>query len=432
MRVLIGLAILATLALLAASPALYSFRRTRLGAALMAGGWVMVAAGFALGPHGISLIGAVQVQVSKPLMLFLLGWVGLVVGLQVDRRLPNVVPDRILRLSCLDAVLSLVVIGGGTGCVMAASGLSWRSLLPVACLLGIGGIGCSPETRSLVRGQAGLEAWAAAIRAVSGVGAIMAVIAMGLMVSVFHTLADAPLPGFAEVGRIALEPAVTAVMGVAMGLLGMWLMGIAGRDAGQFLVVLIGLVSLTVGAAAMMGHSPMFAALFAGAAVANLPGRSLEKFRRVVCESEQPIGTAMMLAAGLLIEPGIGVVGVAVVVAAVATRVAVKIGIIRSRLHLALRALTTANPNAFAPAALPAVPAAAPPVSHGIMQPNPLAIALAVGYVLSPLGQSSAIPLSGGEALTVVILTGLISEAWPYLPFHSRPDSTAQREGVRS
>ncbi|MBW2713607.1 MAG: hypothetical protein JRC77_07645, partial [Deltaproteobacteria bacterium] len=150
MRILLAFSILLMLALMASSRKFWAFRRTPSGATLFSGGWLLIFTGMLLGPHGTGIIEVKQVALHHPLVIFCLGWIGLIIGFQVDRRLPKVVPRWILSIALLDAGLSLLLT---TSISMAVLMLllqesAW-SVLPPSLLLGICSISWSPELRSL-------------------------------------------------------------------------------------------------------------------------------------------------------------------------------------------------------------------------------------------------------------------------------------------
>ncbi len=225
------------------------------------------------------------------------------------------------------------------------------------------------------------------MRAVSGLGSIAAVAAFGLMSAA--DVLDADRSWLDALRHVAGGLLALIGIGVTTGAMGMWLMRLAGRGQAEFIVVLVGLVSLVAGAAATMGYSPLFAALVSGAVMVNLPHRELEKLKRVILEAEQPIAMALMLVAGMLADPVMGLPGLFVVMGLVLVRVFLKLALMRPSLRRSI------DVNAQSPELA------------GLMRQNPLAIALAVAY--------TAAADDGGHVLMMVILIGLIAETWPFL-----------------
>ncbi|MDH3583154.1 MAG: hypothetical protein OER86_02955 [Phycisphaerae bacterium] len=405
MKILIGLSVLVCLALVTSSRRLWRLRRTTVGTMLTTGGWLMLGVGFVLGPHAGGLVEASQVEVLRPLVLVVLGWVGLMVGLGASAQLTRYVPPRVVGVAVMDALLSVGVVGAVAWLVIdwqAELSLGAGDLLPTVLLLAACAVAWSPEIRSLRRGCTEARPATMVLRSASGVGSILAIALLGF------GLAGAAPPdprGALAVAAFSLPQAtvglgVSLVVAVVVGVLGQWLMALAGRGEGEFLVVLLGVVSLAAGAGAAMGYAPILVAMLCGAVVVNLPGRALNRLQQTIIEAEQPIAMMLMLLAGMLLDPAIGVSGIWLVLVLFAARLLVKRGVVR---RLVIRAVAAENRAGQRPAL-------------GVMRQNPVAIALATGFVLwSPPGGGVA---AAGQVLTVVILVGLISDCfWLLVPW---------------
>jgi len=407
MRLLIGLTILVTLALLASSQRFYRFRRTRLGAALTTGGWLMVAIGFAIGPYGAKLLLPQQLMEVEPLILFCLGWVGLMVGLQAHRTLPRAVPGGVFALVGVDLLLSVGLLGAvGLG-VMVVLDVPWTLAMPVCLLLGVMGSGWSAEVRSLQRRVNDPANVMSTIRAGAGLSSLAAVVAFGLLFKSYEYNPATGVNWSAQAMAVGLF--VSVMIGLAMGLVGQWLMALAGRGEGEFLVVLLGVVVFTAGAAATLGYSALLVAALAGAVVVNMPGKPLQKFQRVIVDAEQPVAMALMLVAGVLADPRLGAVGVALIVALV---------LVRSGVKYIMRTVIRRYKDLNRPT----------PALLGLIRQNPLAIAMAAGYAISPAGQSPTAPITGGQLMMIVIVMGLLAETFALIfrgPDHEAADPEA-------
>ncbi len=428
MRILLGLALLVTLALIGSSRRFWSLRRSPLGAVLTTGGWLALAVGWLLGPHGPvpgGLITAGQIDVLRPLVLFCLGWVGLMIGMQAHRQFTGLLLSPIGRLTVLDVVVSMgaftfagfIVLTFGPGESAPAAAVV------LAGLMGVSGIGWSAEVRSLTRQAASTDPAAMALRGAAGLGSIAAVLIYGLL---FKLIQHDALPGEAvmtypalSIGAALLGLAVSAMIALTMGLMGLWLMKAAGRSESEFLVVLLGLVAFVAGGAAVLGYSPLFVSMLCGAVVVNMPGGVLEKFQRVIVEAEQPVAMALMLVAGTLIDPLIGVTAWLLILALLVVRILTKRlvagRIIREHLDRQTDTLLPLGP----------------------LRQSPLAVALVMGYVLSPHASLTARLLDSGQLLMVVVMVGLTSDAAPLIQhmLHHRADrrrdQTTRQEPTR-
>lgn len=405
MRLLIGLTILVTLALLASSQRFYRWRRTRLGAALTTGGWLMVAIGFAVGPFGANFVLPEQLLEVEPLILFCLGWIGLMVGLQAHRTLPRAVPGSVFALTGIDMLLSVLVLSVTTLAILAAFDVAIMSALPVALLMGVFGAGWSAEVRSLQRRVHDADHVMPVIRAAAGISSLAAVAVYGLL---FKSFRIDMIDGITwSAWDMTLGVMISLGVGMTMGLMGKWLMSLAGRSEGEFLVVLLGLVTLTAGAAATLGYSPLLVAALAGAIIVNFTGKPLQRFQRVIIEAEQPVAMALMLVAGVLADPRLSPQAVSLMLALVIMR-----GIVKLIDQRIIRRQMKIQHN--------------PPALVGLIRQNPLAIAMAVGYAIAPLGRSEATPLSGGQVVMIVVLIGVMAEAFAFLQHgsHEQPEDT--------
>ncbi|MAE62072.1 MAG: hypothetical protein CMJ49_12030 [Planctomycetaceae bacterium] len=393
MQLLTGLAILVVLAFVASSRRLWSLRRHPIGAVLITGGWIALLTGFLLGPHGPiegGMFSRDQIDLLSPLVYFCLGWVGLLVGLQAHRNLPRLLPPRTMRLAMMDALITLGLISAGTFGLLWAfdsqHGLVWH--VAPAVLMGACAIGWAPEMRSLRTPVEPLHRLAGALRGASGVGSIIALVVFGLGVEI--------LMGGGAAGlytALILPPAIAIVS----GLLCAWLMRLSARSESQFLVVLLGLVSFTAGSALVLGGSPLFATMVCGVVVVNLPGDVARRLKREIIEAEQPMAMLLMLVAGLLADPLIGVAGLSVLGMILAARWLIKWVIIG---RLVKRQFDVRSQTL-----LPTAP----------LRQSPLAIVLVIAVLLSPNAAAVSRVLSGEQLLAVVVFSGLISSAAPFL-----------------
>jgi hypothetical protein len=402
MGILLGLGLLVALALLVSSRRLWAVRRHPVGAVMMTGGWVAVAVGVVLGPSFIPTVSAgalsglvreSQIEVLSPLILFCLGWVGLMIGMQMHYSLVRMLPPAALRMTATDAALSLLALPLGLLILFQFTrpGAGGAAQVVIAGLLGACSVGWSAEMRSL-RGEASAGHPAAILlRGVSGLASVIAVLGYGVIFKLIRHQSQIEL----SIEAAILGIAVSLLVALAMALMGLWLMRTAARRQAEFLVVLLGVVTFMAGSAAVLGYSPLFVSMLCGIVVVNMPGSVLERFKRVVIEAEQPVAMALMLVAGVLADLRLGVVGVVVLLAMLAIRVAIKGGVVR----LQVQPFMQSRESTLLPL--------------GPVRQSPLAIALAVGYAVSPHHQLTAGVLSGGQIITIVILVGLASDIAP-------------------
>jgi hypothetical protein len=144
-----------------------------------------------------------------------------------------------------------------------------------------------------------------------------------------------------------------------------------------------------------MGYSPLFVGMLCGMVMVNLPGDVLLRFRRVILEAEQPVAMALMLTAGVLADPNIGLMGWGLVMALVAARLPVKLFVV----NRCIRRFGQARGDG--------------PVNFVPLRQAPLAIALGVGYAISAHAEATSGAMDAGRLLMVIILVGLVTDIAP-------------------
>lgn len=413
MRILFGLTIVVTLVFLASSKQFYGIRRTRLGAAFTTGGWMMVLIGLLLGPHISALVTKDQFYVLQPLVYFLLGWAGLVIGLQIDKRIISVIPKPVLKLSLNDFIPCIfITIIGLTIFLYYWMDQQIYPAIFISTVIAATLIGWSPEVRSLHIGRPDQQPIALAIRAVAGIGSIASVLLFGFATILFTATNQSPteLTQIAPMApleilaitldspaQMALDFILAIIVGIVMGLVGYWLIDIASnKNEGEFLVVLVGVVSFSAGAAATMGVASILVGMVTGIVLANLPERALIRFKRVLVDAEQPVGMGIMLSAGLFADPLIGKLGIAIVIIIVLLRLLLK------RIHVARNFKAVVNCPV------------SPTILNGLIRQNPLAIVIVIGFAISPMSHANPY-LNGEQLLFCIILVGIFCEVWPLL-----------------
>jgi hypothetical protein len=150
--------------------------------------------------------------------------------------------------------------------------------------------------------------------------------------------------------------------------------------------------------------------MLCGAVVVNMPGGVLDKFQKVIVEAEQPVAMALMLVAGTLINPRIGLTAWVLILVLLVGRVLLK-RLLAGRIvgqHLDGRTDTL--------------------LPLGPLRQSPLAIALVMGYVLSPHASLTSNLLDSGQLLMVVVMVGLISDAAPLGQHMIRHRAVRRRE----
>jgi len=324
MRLFVGILLGTVLALAATSPTFLKLRRATLFGALISGGWLGVLAGLALGPNGTGMIDHDIILQSAPLLTIGLGWIGLMVGLQLRWELLRQLPAWIVRLMALDSIVSIVVFAA-----LAALGMRWwipdaspAALATPVALLAACAIGWNPEMRSLRLAHWSLAHQAAALTGASSLAAPVAI--------VVFTVGAASIQGnIAHAGRFvptsaALRLISLALIAITLGFIARFGLRKAGTNRSELLVIFLGVAALISGAATELGMTPLFSSMLAGVVITNLAGRELRRFERFVFEAEHVVATLFWVVAGVLLDVEIELIVLGIAVMFVLARVGLK------------------------------------------------------------------------------------------------------------
>jgi hypothetical protein len=281
---------------------------------------LLVALGFALGPHGFDLLGRDLIATFEPLTQVAIGWLAVVVGLQFGRA-----DDR--RAGVGATVLG--VIGGSiTGVAVAAAVWFFSERVrhapaDLALVLTAGGIGTVGAGTSRQALRWAVERHGADGKITRFLGdvargdAIVPLVAMGFLFS----LAPVPIP----LAGVHLRPiawfAITVGFGALLGAMSAMHIGRELR-VDQTWGVLLGMSVLGLGVAARLDMSALTVLFFMGWVLAAA-SRHRAALRAMVAPLEQAIVLPALVLAGAYVDfrgaPGLAaIVGVAVAARVVA------------------------------------------------------------------------------------------------------------------
>ncbi len=394
-RIFLALVALGGLSIAAGSPLGRRLHRNRAVAALAAGGWFAVLAGAAIGPAGLDVIDAAIFAEVRPLLVVALGWVGLIVGLQLRLRVLQAVPNVVWRWVLVDAAVSasIAIALGLAACgwwiegffeLAAESPGLVIAIVPAIAALAASNLGWAPETRSLrIELSDRTRRIAVLVSAGAGLASVIAVATLGLTALPIAETTEA-VSFDARLGLVRLG--VLAGIALLAGTAARFLLGSIERNSPQMLVVLLGLVCLVGGIADAAGIPPLLSGLLAGVVIANLPEGPSRELESVLRRGETAGAILLYAVAGVLatFEPGWGAV----------------------LLALGLAASRTLLKTAWMSAALRGGGEELPrgtPLRLATVRQAPIAVAIAVSLVLVEDSQLSR------TILSVVVLTGLLS-----------------------
>lgn len=409
MEIFLAILIVTAVALLSTGKWAYRLRRSRLMVVMLTGGWLAILTGMLLGPNLLPLFGLTDRSTtlvspealleSTPLLMMGLGWIGVMVGLQLRLDIVRRLSSEVWKLAAADILATVMVFGliALVGLKLWTGGDSLSEIWRAVLLLGAGAIGWSMETRSLRMATSSDtdDRLDALIRATGAIGTVAAVTVFGLGFKLVSRDTD---------GVFAFNPtdafgraAVTVALAVLLGILGRYAITLAGKDRGHQLVVFLGIVVFVAGVATQLDLPPVFASMLTGIVLANLATPGVFTFEKFIFKAEFTVATMFALLAGILLDPRIGLHGTGLAVTIAIARIALKPAYTRWLIRICAKGENGACLSGRSPLYL------------GTARQSPILIALAVGMVLLEPSDFNK------RMLAIVALAGFLSELLPIL-----------------
>ncbi len=236
----------------------------------------------------------------RPLLHFGLGWLGFIIGAQLDIRVLDRVPKGTAYLILVEALGPFAFVVGGCGAVMIAFGQSlddsplWRDVI----LLGTAAAMTAPRK---FRGFA-TRAWSEG-RSVdvllSQLDEVVGVIGLLVITAYFRDPPSASswaLPATAWVF-------VSLGLGVAIGLLIFAMIRVPNTNA-EFLAIVLGGIAFASGLAGYLRLSPIAICFLAGTLVTNFPNEQRASVFKILSHLERPVHMLFLIVAGAVWEIG--------------------------------------------------------------------------------------------------------------------------------
>jgi hypothetical protein len=269
------------------------------------GGAEYVIIGFLLGPRVTGLLGAGQVQDLTPIVSLALGWMGMLLGTYF--RLPAMALVRAdhLRMAFTEAagtfataVVALTLlfhVGLGYG---IANTLIQSVTLAAAATLS------SPAAVDVLAGRPARSPLLSVLQLTARIDALVAVIAFGLVLAVFHQgqVASSVRPPTATEWAV-----INAAVGVASGVLFHLFLGprahlSEAEGTSRLFVALAGAIVVASGASYYLNLSPIYTNLILGFILAN-SGSAHQDVTRLLSSTERPVYLALLIFAGAAWSP---------------------------------------------------------------------------------------------------------------------------------
>jgi hypothetical protein len=267
------------------------------------GGAEYVVIGFLLGPRVTGLLDAGQVQDLTPIVSLALGWLGMLLGTYLRIPAMALLDAANLRVALAEAVATF---GIALAALLAVFRYVVEAPWPDAAVLS-GTLAAVATLSSPVAVDAVVERLRVPSRVppvlqlTARMDALVAVVAFGLVLAIFHQGDVAP-------GVRPPTPTEWAVInvavGVASGVLFHLFLGPRGHlDEGRLFVALAGAIVVASGASYYLNLSPIFTNLVLGVILVNSGGAHRD-VARLLLSTERPVYLALLLFAGAAWSPG--------------------------------------------------------------------------------------------------------------------------------
>ncbi len=324
MEIIFGILLLVALAYVATSATFLKLRRATVVGVLVSGGWLGVLAGLAIGPGGIGILSPELVINASPLLTVGLGWIGLMIGLQLRRDILKQLPSAMIRLSLIDALASIAIFGFAAALLLPywfQHDSAIAMIAPVA-LLAAGAIGWTAETRSLRLADAQNSAETLTLRGAASLSTPVAVLvfSFGLAMVRGRDIESLTFSATAPVLRFV----ALILIAIVLGIISRFGLRRAQGNRSELLAIFLGVVAIITGAANELEMSPLLSAMLAGIVIANLAGKELRKFERFIIEAEHAVATLYWIVAGVLLDIRLGPLALVIAAAIILLRVVCK------------------------------------------------------------------------------------------------------------
>jgi len=234
----------------------------------------------------------------RPVLHFGLGWLGFLIGAQLDIRVLDRVPRGTAYLIAVEALGPFGITAAASGSVMLAFGLSWRDPAMWRDVILLGAAAAMTAPRKF-RGFAN-RTWheGRGVDVLLGqLDELVGVIGLLFITAYFRdaTSSTWSLPGTAWVF-------VSLGLGVAIGVLIFAMVRVPVSNA-EFLAVVLGGIAFASGLAGYLHLSPIAVCFLAGVLVTNFPSDERDNIFRILHHLERPVQLLFLIIAGAVWKP---------------------------------------------------------------------------------------------------------------------------------
>jgi Kef-type K+ transport system membrane component KefB len=293
-KIIGGLLALLVLAYLGGHRRVVRFQE-RLGiSSAIAAGLPFVLLGLVASHPDVGILSGDVLDRLQPLLHFGLGWLGFIIGAQLDIRVLDRVPKGTAYIIMVEALAPFAVTMAACGGVMLAFGLTlddptfWRDLL----VLGAAAAMTAPRRFRGFANRGWSEGKSVDIL-IAQLDEVVGVIGLLFITTYFRNEtvgAQWQLPGTAWVF-------VAAGLGVSAGVL-MFAMVRVPVSSEEFLAVVLGGITFASGLAGYLQLSPLVICFLAGVLVVNFPSDHRDQVFRILVHLERPVHMLFLIIAG--------------------------------------------------------------------------------------------------------------------------------------
>lgn len=295
-RVVVGLAVAMSLAVLGTLPAVRRWEQRSGLSVLSASGFPMLILGFAF--HEFAVVSDRVLIDLRPVYEFGLGWVGMVVGMQMNFRKLDAMPEWFM--SAVALVTMPATILGALGCALAFAAIGvgpGDGLLRVTIVLAAcAAVSAPANLRLLLRNRP--PKTLDVMREMTRVDQIAALALLALAASLFRPAASIGLWRLPRSGWFLVTLGVGFLVGALIYLL---LRRVNSRT--EELSLILGGIALAAGTAGYLALSVPVVCALAGAVLANVPYRRRDRLEAMLGDVERPIYLMMLFLVGTAWRP---------------------------------------------------------------------------------------------------------------------------------
>lgn len=267
MKALIAVIVLTVLALVGSRRAFVS-RKLPFAVQTFFTGTEFIIIGLLLGSDFLNVIDDATLELLRPFVCVILGWVGFLFGLQFDRRTVNNLPGGYVTVSAIEAVVTLAAVLPLAWYLLMKSTNAAPNVIAIAAVTLAASAACTgPTALALVekRGRPGSRPMTTLLRFISSLDPAVGVIAAGVGLSLFavHPFDAVSFP-------MTLQ---WLVISVCLGSVTAWIfvsLSLTRTSQAELTVYLLGTIALAGGVAFALHLSALFVSFVCGLVVANL------------------------------------------------------------------------------------------------------------------------------------------------------------------